>query len=324
MVVENFRPGNARELGVDYQTLAALNPRIVYVSINGFGSSGPDYDQPSFDPVLQARSGVMAAHDGSAWGRPPVHPIVLNLPFCDYGAAALAALAGALALRHRRLTGTGQHCEITLIHSAMALQAGEFIFYEGRPNLECGAPESRGACALRRVYRCQDAQWIFLCVSTESQWNALRATLDNAPAARTFSSASLESPHGALAEQLAGEFARYPADAVLRKLAASGIPAAPVNRGVEVLDSVQVAANELAAELRHPELGPIAQTGVLLKFSSTRCQLWCSAPILGQHTREVLGELGYSGEQIADLEKARVALARQPKTRAGTSGPRPQ
>ncbi len=315
LVVENFRAGNARELNVDYETLAALNPGIVYLSINGFGSSGPDFDHPSFDPVLQARSGVMAAHDGSAWGRPPLHPIVLNLPFCDYGAAALGALACVLALRHQRLTGKGQHCEVTLIHSAIALQAGEFIFYQGRPNLEWGAPECRGASALRRVYRCQDGKWLFLAISSESQWGALRAAL-GIPVATAFSVASLEAPHGALAEELAREFAKYPIDTLVKRLTALNIPAVAVNRAVDAFDDVQVAANELAAELSHPEFGPIRQTGVLLKFSSTPCQLWGSAPILGQHTRQILGELGHTAEQVAELENSRVVLSQQPKARA--------
>lgn len=318
LVVENFRPGNTRELGVDYPTLAALNPRAVYVSINGFGSSGPDFDHPSFDPVLQARSGVMAAHDGSAWGRPPIHPIVLNLPFCDYGAAAMAALACVLGLRHQRKSGEGQRCEVTLIHSAIALQAGEFIFYPGRPNLESGAPESRGASALRRVYRCQDGKWIFLAISSAPQWSALRAALDNSIPAQEFSIACLQDPHSALAEQLAREFVRHAVDALLKRLTALAIPVARVNRTVEVFDDVQIRANELAAELRHPEHGPIEQTGVLLKLSSTPCQIWCSAPILGQHTRQVLSELGYLAEQIAELERSRVVLSRQLKPRADT------
>lgn len=322
LVLENFRPGNARELGVDYDTLAALNPRIVYVSVNGFGSSGPDFDHPSFDPVLQARSGVMAAHDGSAWGRPPIHPIVLNLPFCDYGAAALGALAGVLGLRHQRRTGNGQHCEITLIHSAIALQAGEFIFYEGRPNLECGAPEFRGASALRRVYRGQDGGWMFLAVSSESQWSALCAALDGAVAAVEFSIASQQPPHGALAEELAREFARHPIDVWLNTLTALSIPAARVNRGVDALDDPQITANGLSAELHHPELGLISQTGLLMKFSSTPCRLWCSAPILGQHTRQVLTELGYGADRISELEESGVVLARQPKPRTGTAAAR--
>jgi crotonobetainyl-CoA:carnitine CoA-transferase CaiB-like acyl-CoA transferase len=310
LVMENFRPGNARELGVDYETLRALNPRLVYVSINGFGSSGRDFDHPSFDPVLQARSGVMLAHDGKFWGRPPIHPIVLNLPFCDYGAAALGALASVLALRHQRLTGQGQHCEVTLIHSAIGLQAGEFIFYEGRPNLECGAPQSRGSTALRRVYRCQDGRWIFLGVRTAAQWNDLQKLLNQAVTPFQFTAAALEAPHGELAAQLAREFARDRREVWLQKLLAQDVPAAPVNPPVEVLDQQQIVVNELGVELNHPEFGPIAQTGILLKFSSTPCRISCSAPMLGQHTRQVMSEFGYSGAQIEELRGQKVIAVR--------------
>ncbi len=313
IVVENFRPGNARELGIDYATLAAINPRLVYVSINGLGSSGPDFDHPSFDPILQARSGVMMAHDGSSRGRPPIHPIVLNLPFCDYGAAALGALAAVTALRHQRRTGQGQHCEATLIHSAIALQAGEFIFYAGRPNLETGAPESRGSSALRRVYQCEGGRWIFLSVVAEPQWNILRNLLGDSISSIPFSTAISETPHGDLAAQLAREFIRRPADDWIADLLAAGVPAMAVNPAVEVFEQPQVKANELGAELHHPQYGPIAQTGILLKFSSTPAQLWCSAPLLGQHTREVLIELGYTTEQIDELEKSRIIFQDQTK-----------
>jgi len=160
---------------------------------------------------------------------------------------------------------------------------------------------------------------MFLAVSTQSQWNALRAAINNGVPAVDFSVARLEPPHGVLAEELSRQFARHPIGALLDTLTVSGIPAGRVNRGVDALDDVQITANELATDMHHPEFGPIRQTGVLLKFSSTPCRLWGSAPILGQHTREVLAELGYAAEEISELEKSGVAQARQPKPRADTA-----
>jgi crotonobetainyl-CoA:carnitine CoA-transferase CaiB-like acyl-CoA transferase len=313
VIFENFRAGDARKMGVDYETLAALNPNVVYVSINGFGSSGPDFDQASFDPVLQARSGVMAAHDGSALGRAPIHPIAVTLPFCDYGSSSLAALGCVLALHHRQRTGRGQHCEVTLIQSAMALQAGEFIFYPGRPNLECGAPESRGAAALRRVYRCRDGRWLYVAVTGEAQFNALWAALGHSNPEVPFSRARAESSYGPLAKRLEDEFSRHDSAVALERLTDSGVPVGRVNSSDGLFDDAQLVANELLAELPHPQFGPVWQTGALLKFSATPCALRRSGPLLGEHTREVLSEmLHYSPERIEELIAQGVVLASQP------------
>jgi crotonobetainyl-CoA:carnitine CoA-transferase CaiB-like acyl-CoA transferase len=192
----------------------------------------------------------------------------------------------------------------------MALQAGEFIFYDGRPDLECGAPESRGSCALRRVYQCQDGKWIFLAIGNEWQWSALCDALGKALAPGGFSGAALETADGDLAARLAQEFADYPCDTLLTTLIARGIPAAPVNPAVEVFDQPQIKANELDAELNHPELGPVAQNGILLKFASTPCAIRSSAPMLGQHTRQVMAEFGYSAAQIEELARDRVIMTR--------------
>ena len=123
-MVENLRPGRMRKFGFDYESLAARNPRIIYMSVNAFGNRGPDHNQPGFDPLLQARSGVMAAQGGHHG-----HPVYLTCAICDYGAAMLSAFGCVLALRARELTGRGQFCETSLLQSAMAFQAGEFAFY---------------------------------------------------------------------------------------------------------------------------------------------------------------------------------------------------
>jgi crotonobetainyl-CoA:carnitine CoA-transferase CaiB-like acyl-CoA transferase len=168
IVVENLRPGRMARYGFDYTALSALNPRLIYMSVTAFGNRGPEHDQPGFDPLLQARSGVMAAQGGHRH-----HPVYLTCAICDYGAAMLSALGCVLALQARNLTGHGQLCETSLLQSAIAMQAGEFIFYDGRPDLENGYPESRGSSALSRAYRCADGLWLHLAVTTSAQWQSL-------------------------------------------------------------------------------------------------------------------------------------------------------
>ncbi len=168
IVVENLRPGRMRRFGLDYASLAALNPRLIYMSVNGFGNRGPEHNQPGFDPLLQARSGLMAAEGGR---RDP--PLYLTCAICDYGAAMLSALGCVLALRARERIGRGQFCETSLVQSAIAFQAGEFIFYDGRPDLDNGRPESRGRSALCRAYQCRDGRWLFVHVAEPAQWDAM-------------------------------------------------------------------------------------------------------------------------------------------------------
>ena len=176
IVVENLRPGRMRKFGFDYAALAARNPRIIYMSVNAFGNRGPEHNQPGFDPLLQARSGVMAAQGGHHG-----HPVYLTCAICDYGAAMLSALGCVLALRARELTGRGQFCETSLLQSAMAFQAGEFAFYAGRPDMENGSPENRGRSAISRAYSCRDGEWLFISLSNETQWKALLTILPGLP-----------------------------------------------------------------------------------------------------------------------------------------------
>ena len=168
VLVENLHPGRMKRFGLDYDTLAKANPGIIYMSVNAFGNTGPDHNQPGFDPLLQARSGVMAAQGG-----PHHHPVYLTCAICDYGAAMLSAFGCILALRARQKTGLGQFCSTTLLQASMAFQAGEFIFYNGRPDMENGAPERRGGSALSRAYQCRDGEWLFLALDAPAQWQAL-------------------------------------------------------------------------------------------------------------------------------------------------------
>ena len=318
IVVENMRPGGARTLGIDYETLSAINPRLIYMSVTGFGTSGPDCDRPGFDPLAQALSGVMAAHSGSERRRlgrgwtpddsDAEHPLYMTCAIGDYGAAALSAFGCVLALRSRHASGRGQFCETSVLAAALALQAGEFIFYEHRPNLETGAPELRGSFALHRAYRCRDEKWIYVSISTQEQWLALRHALP-AIGPLAFGTAKAEGPYGELARQITGALTAVESKVAVELLTRAGIPAVAANQPADLFADTQVIANELLVDLNHTEFGPVGQLDSVAKFSATPSRPSRSAPALGEHTDLILQEyLGYTSAQIAELRAAGVIL----------------
>ncbi len=298
IVVENLRPGRMRRFGLDYQSLSAINPRLIYMSVNGFGNRGPEHNQPGFDPLLQARSGLMAAEGGH--GHPPLY---LTCAICDYGAAMLSAFGCVLALRARERLGHGQLCETSLLQSAMAFQAGEFIFYDGRPDMENGRPESRGRSALCRAYQCRDGAWMFVHAAEPAQWEAMRRVCKLAHDT-PYAAAAREPEDSPLAQAIAAAFAGVDRAQALASLSAAGVPALSTHRTADLFNDPQVSANELLAELHHSQWGGVVQTGTLAKFSAMPGRVERAAPLLGEHTDELLARhLGYDRDRIADLRR---------------------
>lgn len=301
IVVENLRPGRMSRFGFDYETLAKINRRLIYMSINGFGNQGPEHNQPGFDPLLQARSGVMAAQGG-----PHGHPVYLTCAICDYGAAMLSALGCLLALSARRRTGCGQLCETSLLQAAMAMQAGEFAFYRGRPDMENGSPEYRGPSALCRAYQCRAGGWLFISIFEPRQWDAFRALcagLGPIP----YETAVNAPNEGEIAAVLEGEFAKLDRADALDALSSAGVPSVPVHCFEHLFGDEQVRANDLVIELEHSHWGQITQSGILAKFSATPGRVECAAPLLGEHTNEILTQyLGYDATRIADLRRRQI------------------
>ena len=294
-LVENLRPGATGRLGLDYATVAQLNPRLVYGSLTGFGSSGPRGHEPGFDPLLQARSGLMMAQGGHGHD-----PVFLACAVCDYGAGLLCAYGVMAALFARQRSGRGQLVETSLAQAAMAAQAGEFIFYDGRPDMENGGPDLRGRHPLRRAYRCADG-WIF--VSNQIA-NRVRESCSVFGVEIATSEAMRELIDGPTASAVAEAFATRPRQEVLAELAAAGVAAAPALTIAEVFQDSQVIANDLIFATTVPQWGEFRQTGALVKYAATPVTIE-PAPQLGQHTVEILRDvLGYAPERIEALRAA--------------------
>ena len=304
ILVQNLRHGIAEQWGADYSTLSRINPRIIYCAMPGYGQSGPYIERPAFDPLLQALSGAMSAQGGT--GNPPVY---YRSAICDYAGAMLGAYGVALALYHRTRTGKGQFLHGALINAAIAVQSGEFVDYDGKPEQEPRI-DSLGRDAAYRMYATKDG-WIFLGCEDEPSWSALCRTLgrEDLITSPGFESHT-ERQHNALqlSEILEPLFAGKTSRHWLDLLEKAGVPCTPVNYARDLFEHPQILENDLVSEHDSADLGKVKQTGLLVKLSQTPGKLWRAAPGLGQHNDEVLSELGYSADDIQQLRSKRVIL----------------
>jgi len=296
---------------LDYATLSAINPRLIYSTVTAFGDTGPLAGAPGFDPLLQARSGAMAAQGGMEARHPPVY---FTAAICDYAAALLSVYGVCAALVARERTGRGQRIESSLVHSALAAQAGQFIWYEGMPAGTAGGPARIGGAAADRFFRCADDAWLKLSVRRTEQWAALVATLGDGGLATISADEALRAdPRGIVADMLEACFASEPLDHWLVALRDAGVSVAPVVRPPELFTHPQILANDLIAEHLHAGWGPVRQTGVLAQFARTPGVAQRAAPLRGQHSRDVLREAGYDDARIEALLRDGVVVeARRP------------
>jgi crotonobetainyl-CoA:carnitine CoA-transferase CaiB-like acyl-CoA transferase len=296
VLMENWRPGVADRLGVGHAHLLELNPKLIYCSVTAFGSTGPYVDRPGFDPLLQAMGGLMTLQ---GFGGAPQY---LRTAPTDYYTAAIAAQAVLAALFARQRTGRGQRIETSLLRGVLALQSGIAIDYPGKPTLMRENPTYR-------LYQGSDGQWFFVACGNQSFWVKLCTALgmqDFADDPR-FASWLLRIQNSeALLPIIEKRFGEKPRAEWLEVLAAHDIPAAPVKTIQEFMNDPAVQHHDMVHEYDHPDVGRLRLIGQPLAFAGTPTRDPGPPPTLGQHTDEVLRELGYDATAVHDLRARKV------------------
>jgi len=301
VLTENFRPGVMDRLGLGYEAVRRLNPRLVYGSASAFGPEGPDSRRTGYDHVAQAVTGLMIEQGGGPGNDP-----VPGLPgLADQVSATLFAFSIASALIARQTTGQGQHVQVSLLGSTIALQ--------GRQIMRFMRTGKQGRVRWRRSpvyshYRASDG-WVAIAAIEERMWLDLCRALDHpeletdprfaGPWDRYHNADELESALEAIfPERTVAEWTE--------RLTAQDVPNGPVNDYRQVVDDPQVLANGYVVDVDYPSLGTIRTTGIPIHMSGTVPGPVRPAPELGRHTEEVLLDLGYPWEQIGKLREDEV------------------
>ena len=306
-VVENARWGVWHKLGFDHESVVKIKPDIIYVSILGHGSKGPHSSWPAFDALMQCRSGQMVAQGGI--GKPPVFA---RVPINDQAGPMLGAYGAMLALFVRAKTGKGQHVETSMINASIAMQSGDFIDYPGMERKYLGDADIRGLSATNRHYQTEDCRWVFVLCPHEQHWVGLcRAMkLETLLSDPRFETPKKRAEHDeALVEILSAAFRGKSAAAWIAALQQAGVPIALGQTVEEVLSDPHCLQTNVFTDQDHPQFGHVRLLGVGPRFSEMSGVIRRHAPLVGQHTDEVLTELGYAEEQIAELKANRIVLS---------------
>jgi formyl-CoA transferase len=297
VLIENFRPGVMARLGLDYATLAAANPRLIYASISGYGATGPSSSRGGFDLVAQGETGLM-----SVTGEPGRPPVKIGVPITDLGAGLFALSAILAALHWRASSGRGQFIDTSLFDAGLALAVWEASeYFAGR------TPEPLGSAhrlsAPYQAFRCADG-YITIGAANDRTFARLATVLGHEEWTREarFATNTARIAHRReLADLVEAMTSTDSCDHWLTRLEDAGVPCGAIRTYAEVFADPHVAAREMAVSVTHPTLGPLTTLGTPVKMSATPLNPHRRAPLLGEHTEEVLRAAGLSDAQIAPL-----------------------
>lgn len=309
VLIENYRPGTMERLGLGYESLRAENPGLIYCQVTGFGATGPYAGRAGFDLIAQGISSLMSL-TGEGAGRPPVKA---GFPVTDGTAGILAAMGILAAYIQRLKTGRGQRVDTSLLEAGIIHTAWPSAIYFATGVSQGPLGSGHPLSAPYQAFETADG-WINIGAANQANWLRMvdiieMPELNDDP---RFSNNAVRMQNlPALVELLTARFKTRSTDEWLTVLEQAGVPAGPVLSVGEMLNDPHVLARDMVVEVEHQTVGKTRTLGSPVKFSETPTNIRRAAPVLGQHTREILSEYGYSDTEIDSLAAAGDAIESQ-------------
>ena len=303
VLIDNYRVGALDKLGLGYEALAAINPRLIYCSISGFGPNGPRAHDRANDIFMQAFSGNMSITGEEGRG-----PVKAGISIADVGAGMFGVIGVLLALQARAHSGRGQRVDTSLLEGQLAMLSYHLTSYfaTGR------APVRRGASSQLSVpYQAFQAKddWVVVAAFTPRMWQGVCRAIERpqwADDERFADSSRRAANRTTLIPMLAEVFTTRTVEDWVERLSAEGVPCTSVNSIDKVVVDPQVAARDMIVDVDHPTIGRLRMAGLPIKLSANPGSVKAPPPLLGEHSRQVLAGLGLSQERIDALVQSGV------------------
>jgi crotonobetainyl-CoA:carnitine CoA-transferase CaiB-like acyl-CoA transferase len=298
VLLGNYRVEALPRAGLDYASLSAINPRLIYCLISGFGATGPRRDEPANDLFMQAYTGGM-----SITGEPDRTPSKMGLSVADIGAGMMATIGILMAIEARHRTGRGQRVDTSLLEGQMAMLSYHLTRYFATGEVPMRGGSGSGLSVPYQAFRAAD-DWIVIAAFNPRMWRDCCHALDHPEWADDprFHTAAARAQHRDLLIGMFNEvLGHHPVKYWEERLRARSVPSTPVNNIAQIVEEEQVAAREMVVEMEVPGAGPIRMAGLPLKFTETPGAVTLPPPRLGEHTEQVLRRMGYSAAEITDL-----------------------
>ena len=306
VLTENYRRGTMEKLGMGYEALKALNPGLIYCSISGYGRTGPYADKGGYDLVAQGMSGLM-----SITGEPGRAPAKSGAPVCDINAGLLAALGVVSAYIHRLKTGEGQLVDTSLFEAGIQQTYWQSAIYFATGEVPGPGGSAHHLSAPYQAFRAADG-WLTIGGANQANWERMVRVL-GAPEwlsdPRFKTNADRMTNLEALVGVMNARLKTRPVGEWVRLLEGEGVPCGPINSIADMAADPQALARGMVVELDHPRAGPTRTLGLPIKLSASPGKVARPAPLLGQHTREVLAEFGFSAGEIEALVQSGAAVS---------------